>query len=108
MPARSRRRPGATATRADAGRASSARRRRVARLAAVGLAALVALAAAGADTARAQRAVAPAPLQGADLLDALRAGGHVIYVRHADTDHSQNDRRMTSAEDCATQRNLTD
>ena len=38
----------------------------------------------------------------------MRAGGYVIYFRHADTDHGQNDQRMTSVEDCTTQRNLTD
>lgn len=51
---------------------------------------------------------AAAPLRGAELLTALRAGGYVIYFRHADTDHQQNDSRMTSVEDCANQRNLTD
>ena len=48
------------------------------------------------------------PLGGADLLAALRAGGYTIYFRHADTDHTQNDSRMTSMADCANQRNLTD
>jgi hypothetical protein len=41
------------------------------------------------------------------LLRALREGGHVLYMRHASTDFSQNDSRMTSYEDCASQRNLT-
>ena len=44
---------------------------------------------------------AAAPLRGADLVAALRAGGYILYFRHADTDHSQNDQRMTSAEDVA-------
>ena len=44
----------------------------------------------------------------ADLLAKLRLGGYVLYVRHASTDFSQNDSRMTSYEDCSTQRNLTD
>lgn len=57
--------------------------------------------------ALAQSATTPA-LGGADLLAALRAGGHVVYFRHADTDHSQNDQRMTSVEDCTTQRNLSE
>jgi hypothetical protein len=48
------------------------------------------------------------PLRGPELLAALRAGGYILYFRHADTDHSQNDERMTSVEDCTTQRNLTD
>jgi broad specificity phosphatase PhoE len=38
----------------------------------------------------------------------LRQGGYVLYMRHASTDFSQNDSRMTSYEDCASQRNLTD
>lgn len=46
--------------------------------------------------------------QSADLLAALRAGGHIIYFRHADTDHSQTDQRGMRLEDCTTQRNLTD
>ena len=57
--------------------------------------------------ALAQSATTPA-LGGADLLAALRAGGHILYFRHADTDHSQNDQRMTSVEDCTTQRNLSE
>jgi hypothetical protein len=44
----------------------------------------------------------------AALLQKLRQGGYVLYVRHASTDFSQNDSRMTSFEDCSTQRNLTD
>jgi phosphohistidine phosphatase SixA len=42
------------------------------------------------------------------LLKQLREGGYVLYMRHATTDMSQNDSRMTSFEDCAGQRNLTD
>jgi phosphohistidine phosphatase SixA len=60
-----------------------------------------------APAALAQSATTPA-LGGAALLAALRGGGHVLYFRHADTDHSQNDQRMTSVEDCATQRNLSE
>ena len=41
------------------------------------------------------------------VLSALREGGYVLYMRHASTDFSQNDSRMTSYEDCASQRNLT-
>jgi len=43
-----------------------------------------------------------------DLLSRLREGGYVLYLRHTSTDFSQNDSRMTSFEDCASQRNLTD
>lgn len=32
----------------------------------------------------------------------------MLYVRHTSTDFSQNDAKMTSYEDCASQRNLTD
>ena len=32
----------------------------------------------------------------------------MLYMRHASTDFSQNDSKMTSYEDCASQRNLTD
>ena len=45
---------------------------------------------------------------GAELLAELRKGGYVLFLRHTSTDFSQNDSRMTSFEDCATQRNLTD
>src|SRR3954454_3990964 len=44
----------------------------------------------------------------ASLLPRLRQGGYVLYMRHASTDFSQDDARMTSYEDCSTQRNLTD
>ena len=53
--------------------------------------------------------VSPASAQpGAELLSQLREGGYVLYLRHTSTDFSQNDSRMTSFEDCASQRNLTD
>jgi phosphohistidine phosphatase SixA len=42
------------------------------------------------------------------LVERLRAGGHVLYLRHASTDFGQNDAGMTSYLDCAKQRNLTD
>jgi hypothetical protein len=44
----------------------------------------------------------------AELVNRLREGGYVLYLRHASTDFSQNDARMTSFEDCERQRNLTD
>src|SRR5918996_3030929 len=44
----------------------------------------------------------------AELLNRLREGGYVLYLRHTSTDFSQNDAKMTSFEDCASQRNLTD
>jgi phosphohistidine phosphatase SixA len=47
-------------------------------------------------------------LSGSSLVAALKAGGLVLYFRHASTDFGQNDDQMTGYEDCAKQRNLTD
>jgi len=44
----------------------------------------------------------------AKLVTELRQGGYVLFLRHASTDFIQNDSRMTSFEDCATHRHLTD
>jgi phosphohistidine phosphatase SixA len=52
------------------------------------------------DEARFQAYVA----EGAALLEDLRAGGFVLYVRHARTDQSQEDTDLAS---CETQRNLS-
>ena len=49
-----------------------------------------------------------ATLSGPALLAALRAGGLILYFRHASTDFGQNDEQMTDYENCASQRNLTD
>ena len=43
----------------------------------------------------------------AELLQALRQGGYILYFRHTATDFSNSDEAMTSFEDCASQRNLT-
>src|SRR5688572_5035532 len=43
-----------------------------------------------------------------EILTQLQEGGYVLYLRHTSTDFSQNDSRMTSYEDCASQRNLTE
>ena len=51
---------------------------------------------------------ASASAQSPAWLTDLRAGGHVLYLRHASTDFSQDDAAMKSYEDCASQRNLTD
>ncbi|MGH8679992.1 MAG: histidine phosphatase family protein [Burkholderiales bacterium] len=48
------------------------------------------------------------PPTAAATVDSLRAGGYILYFRHAATDFSQNDAKMTSFEDCPTQRNLTE
>jgi hypothetical protein len=42
------------------------------------------------------------------LVEKLRQGGYVLYLRHTSTDFTQNDARMKSYADCASQRNLTD
>jgi hypothetical protein len=42
------------------------------------------------------------------IVQELRKGGYVLYMRHASTDFSQNDAGMTSYEDCTSQRNLTE
>jgi phosphohistidine phosphatase SixA len=42
------------------------------------------------------------------LVQALRAGGHVIYFRHGATDQTQTDSDPNNLANCATQRNLTD
>jgi len=47
-------------------------------------------------------------LSGPALVSELRAGGFILYFRHTSTDFGQNDDSMTSFEDCAKQRNLTD
>ena len=53
-------------------------------------------------------ALADDALAGRALLDALKAGGLVIYFRHAATDFGENDMNMTDYADCKNQRNLTD
>src|SRR5262249_49481062 len=50
----------------------------------------------------------PQTLVRAELLASLRAGGYVIYFRHADTDHSRQDQRPMNFDDCTTQRVLSD
>jgi hypothetical protein len=52
--------------------------------------------------------LARASQQATSTVAKLREGGYVLYMRHTSTDFSQNDARMTSYEDCANQRNLTD
>jgi phosphohistidine phosphatase SixA len=52
----------------------------------------------------------PAPaaaLQGAQLLAALRRGGHVVYFRHTATDFSRGDEGMKDYADCEHQRLLS-
>jgi len=42
------------------------------------------------------------------VLEKLRSGGYVLYMRHTSTDFSQDDSRSRSYQDCANQRNLTE
>jgi hypothetical protein len=42
------------------------------------------------------------------VLEKLRSGGYVLYLRHTSTDFSQDDSRSRSYQDCANQRNLTE
>ena len=75
--------------------------RAVRRLLAVAAAALLGF-------AQAHLALADDALAGRALVDALKAGGLVIYFRHAATDFGENDINMTDYADCKNQRNLTD
>ncbi len=43
-----------------------------------------------------------------EVLERLREGGYVVFLRHAATDHSERDRLGVPLTDCAGQRNLTD
>jgi hypothetical protein len=47
-------------------------------------------------------------LEGAALVEALRAGGLTLYFRHTATDFSQNDAAMKGYGECALQRNLSE
>jgi hypothetical protein len=47
-------------------------------------------------------------LAGPALAAELRKGGYVLYIRHTSTDFSRNDAKMSSFDDCANQRPLTD
>lgn len=44
----------------------------------------------------------------AATIEALKAGGHVIFFRHAATDHSKIDTDTVNLQNCATQRPLSD
>ncbi len=49
----------------------------------------------------------PNVLEGRQLVEALRAGGYVIYFRHGITDHSKDDTDRVNLANCATQRPLS-
>jgi len=50
---------------------------------------------------------AQSPLPPAQLINDIKAGGYVLYVRHATTNHSQKDSNRKDFSDCASQRNLS-
>lgn len=50
----------------------------------------------------------PNLLEGHQLVEALRAGGYVIYLRHGITDHSLDDTDRKNLANCATQRPLSE
>jgi phosphohistidine phosphatase SixA len=56
------------------------------------------------DEARYQAYIA----EGTEMLNDLRGGGYVLYVRHARTDRSQEDADPIDPADCKTQRNLSE
>lgn len=49
---------------------------------------------------------AAAPTGPLEVVDRLRDGGYVVFLRHAATDHSQKDRLGVPLTDCGGQRNL--
>jgi phosphohistidine phosphatase SixA len=75
------------------------------RRAAALLVTLAALAGCGGEASPSAQHARLGPLE---LVDALREGGYVIYLRHAETDRSKEDDPAVELEDCATQRNLSD
>jgi phosphohistidine phosphatase SixA len=48
------------------------------------------------------------PIGPQEVVDDLREGGYVVYLRHAETDHSQKDRLGVPLTDCGGQRNLNE
>ena len=53
-----------------------------------------------------EQAPADARLGPVELVERLREGGLVVYVRHAATDLTQKDAGLVDPDDCSTQRNL--
>lgn len=67
---------------------------------------VLALAACGGGAETPAETEAP-PSHPRELVEALRGGGHVLYLRHALTDMTQVDVAGAPIDDCARQRNLT-
>lgn len=42
-----------------------------------------------------------------NLIEALQQGGHIVYLRHAATDHDTRDSERSDLSDCSKQRNLS-
>ena len=76
-------------------------------LALAALGACVATTATAADPSVARETTVEHVLPRPALIAALRAGGHVIYVRHGATEHGQVDADRLDFENCDTQRNLS-
>jgi broad specificity phosphatase PhoE len=69
------------------------------------LLALAALASCGGGAEPSEEAERLGPVE---LVEALREGGYVVYLRHAITDRSKEDDPVLDLDDCATQRNLSE
>ena len=69
------------------------------------LLALIALAGCGGGS---EPAAEPQRLGPIELVEALREGGYVVYLRHAATDRSKEDDPVLDLDDCSTQRNLSE
>lgn len=56
----------------------------------------------------AENVVVSAVLPATDLIKVLQSGGHILYMRHGVTDHSQKDISRRNLDDCLSQRNLSE
>lgn len=57
--------------------------------------------------AKAQTAAAPSG-ESAELLNKLRSGGYIVYIRHTETDSATTDTDFSNMADCSKQRVLSD
>jgi phosphohistidine phosphatase SixA len=73
-----------------------------------GVRALLALALLGALAGCGGSDGADRPTGPLEVVDRLGEGGYVVFLRHAETDHSQKDRLGVPLTDCSGQRNLND
>ena len=56
----------------------------------------------------AQPAVGQGTATASELVEAMREGGHVIFIRHAQTEHDYADQIDATMGDCSTQRTLSE